>query len=225
MRVPEGFLDFPGGKMWPETLAAYFSPPTDDGVPLTLTVGRLGGHIGSEPLNADDFPPGLIESMKETMRQQAAEITGQDVEVGEPQVEVYQDTWRSRPVSGVLVRMQADAIAIVCRLVVVPLAPEAIRIAVSGNAEKEDEVADTMRAVLDSLDAETAPSRSPLARLPRAVRVEHVAAAAGAVFMLVVVFAAVVLWLARRRARREAGAAAPGIPPVPPTPPLPPPPA
>ncbi len=211
LTVPEGFLEFPGGKATRDIIHAFIAfDPKDEDTSLVLAIERMRGTLGPEALPKDALTNVMRSAIKDAMRRQVAQIVGQDVDVGDPTIETYRDRWKSFAVSGILCRVDAADTAIVTRVVQIPLRHEAIQVLVSGPAAREQDVERTMKAVLASLEGEGGhggPSRWLGRRLDWVERVAGIAKAVATLAGLVVLIVCL--------ARRKKPAAAPPVPPAP----------
>jgi hypothetical protein len=107
-------------------------PPVGDReVGTVVLVTRLRGTLGRERLNPEN------------------------VAAGNPQVSVETGKWKSFDVEGFRVPEQAGEVKMVTFNVQVPLAPEAVQLAVFGDSRDEGELRGILRGLLGNLEGET----------------------------------------------------------------------
>jgi hypothetical protein len=131
LSAPDGFTQDPA-RVQGSVVYAFQRPPEDEqGVGVFIVVSRLGGVLSREKLD----PKALASKM--------------------PQVMLATEKWKDFDIEVFRVAEQAEEIQLLTFNAQVPLKPEAVQVAIIGEASRESELRSILRSVLDSLDGQT----------------------------------------------------------------------
>lgn len=131
LSVPDGFVQAPE-RVQGKVVYAFQRPPEGkQKVGMFIVVSRLGGALGREKLD-----PKAIASKS-------------------PQVTLTAERWKDFDIEVFRVPEQAGELQLLTFNAQVPLKPEAVQVAVIGEAGREAELRSTLRSVLGGLDGQT----------------------------------------------------------------------
>jgi len=181
LSAPDGFAQDPE-RVQGQVVYAFQRPPEgEQKVGVFIVVSRLGGVLGREKLD-----PKAMASKS-------------------PQVTLVTEKWQDFDIEVFRVPEQVGELQLLTFNAQVPLKPEAVQVAVIGEASREAELRSTLRSVLGSLDGQTNWLNTEQ-RVGRAAEgLTRLAITVGVLTLL-----AVVVWRAIRRRRKGRGRAEPG---------------
>jgi hypothetical protein len=113
---------------------------------------------------------------------------------------ILAEKWKDFDIDVVRAPQEAEGVRLVGFIAQVPLKPEAIQIAVVGDASREDEIKETLRAVLGGLDGQSnwLTKKEGMDRVAEAIR--------DVVLVVLGIVLVVVLWLRNRKGSRAKSA-------------------
>jgi hypothetical protein len=177
LSVPDGFGRAPD-RVQGKVVFAFQRPPAgDETVGTFIVVSRLGGVLGREKID-----PGELAARS-------------------PKTTIESEKWKGFDIEVFRLPQEAGEVKLITFNAQVPLKPEAVQIAVTGAASREEELRGVLRAVLEKLEGQTN-WLTPAERITRFI--EGIAQLVVTVGVFVVI--AVVVWrAARKRKTRKIG--------------------
>lgn len=189
LTVPDGFVQDPG-RVKGDVVFAFQRPPAAGQKMNTLIlVTRLGGVLGRGKINP------------------------KEVTAKKPQITIMTETWKEFDIEVFRVPEQAGDLQLVTFNAQAPLKPEAVQIAVIGEAAREVELRGILRSVLASLEGSTNWLNTDQRVSKFTEGITRLAIMIGVLLILAVGVLAVIIvvvWNAVRKRRFPRGSAGPG---------------
>lgn len=189
LTVPDGFVQDPGRVKGNVVCAFQRQPAAGQKMSTFILVTRLGGVLGRK------------------------KIDSKEVATRKPQITITTEKWKEFEIEVFRVLERAGDLQLITFNAQVPLKPEAVQIAVIGEAAREIELQSTLRSVLGSLEGSTNWLNTDQRVSKFTEGITRLAITVGVLVILavgVLAVIAVVVWNAVRKRTSTFGSAEPG---------------